>query len=174
MISYRRFAHRFRNITIFCYIIIFAVQGCGNSPNRGYEIYRVQDVAGKIYNRNFDEIQLPDTPLISMKDIAEYDWQKHTISLTKDGINRIREYMGMGADSLYFTGILFVAAINRKPVYGGYFYSPIDSRLYIQFPVINSWELRKGIFQIEYQAENEDLINNSEIYDVLKKNNKIR
>ena len=166
-----RFNHSIKNTLLTCMVFFIACQGEDISSNNGYEIYCVENAEAKLLNRRFDEIQLPDTPMISMNDIASYEWEKHMISLTSDARKRINGVIGVNI--LSYSGRTFVVSLNRKPIYGGYFWSTFDSRAYVAMGSINTQSLKGGIFEIPCVPIYDDSINYFEIYDFLKSHNKI-
>ncbi len=73
----------------------------------------------KYYRTKPEDVPLAKSPVISDKNIAEYDWKTHAITLRKDFAWRVQR------PSMH--GVPFVVVADGIPIYVGAFYSGFSS-----------------------------------------------
>ena len=159
------------NTAIFLLIVFCALSS--GAPNRPtFEIYLVEND-----NEDLNKIELHKTPLITDSDIIRYDWGKHEMILSNDGIKKIPNKKDTGVH-----GKSFVIVANGVRCYKGAFWTSLSSVSHPN-PIINIgpyFDKRpKDVIKIEraYPSETFEVgpgpRNNDLIYKVLFDLNKI-
>lgn len=102
---------------------------------------------GKELDTDLEKVELRDYQLLTEKHIVSYDWDTHTITLTKEGIQRIPASSLIGV-----RGRTFVIVADGKRCYLGAFWSSLSS-ISCPVPVINILKpgspIESGTIQIE-------------------------
>ena len=89
---------------------------------------------------NLQTAELLKEPVISDKDIIEYDWSSHTVTVSKEAASRIPV-----PDSF---GTPFIVIVDGKRYYVGGFWSILSS-VSCPYPVIEDMDIRDGQFTIK-------------------------
>jgi hypothetical protein len=71
---------------------------------------------------NLSELELEDTPILSVDDIVTYDWETHEIRLTASASERITRLEGS-----MLGGLAFAVCVGGEPVYIGAFWTSYSS-----------------------------------------------
>lgn len=71
---------------------------------------------------SLSELELEDTPILSVDDIVTYDWETHEIQLTALASDRLTRLEGS-----MLGGLPFAACVGREPVYIGAFWTSYSS-----------------------------------------------
>lgn len=74
---------------------------------------------------NLSELELEDTPILSIDDIVTYDWETHEIQLTDSASERVTRLEG-----LMLGGLPFAVCVGREPVYSGAFWTSYSSAVF--------------------------------------------
>ncbi len=182
-------AKRYMNRTIrkiemiirFQLILFIAIlfYGCSNSTSPSNEeeafgIYLLKDtllITSEAKKLSVDVLLLQETPLISINDIVEYNWEEQVISLTSEAFTRFKG-VEKSIKSIY--GLPFVVMANQQKIYLGNIYPMYSSYFHQDLPFISVApfvELRIGrapLLSIEDKRKDE------RIYNVMDKFNKIK
>jgi hypothetical protein len=159
------------NTAIFLFLGFCALSfGAPKRPT--FEIYLVKNDS-----EDLNKIELHKTPLITDADIIGYDWEKHEVILSNDGIKKMPNVKDTGVH-----GKSFVIVANGIRCYKGAFWTSVSSVSHSN-PIINigpHFDKRpKNVIRIEraYPSENfaigPDPRNNELIYKALFDLNKI-
>jgi hypothetical protein len=159
------------NIAIFL-LIGFCALSFGAPKRPAFEIYLVKND-----NEDLNKIELQKTPLITDADIIIYDWNKHEMILTNDGIKKMPNEKDIDV-----RGKSFVIVANGIRCYKGAFWTSLSSVSHSN-PIINVGphidKRPKNVIKIERAYPSEkfavgpDPRNNDLIYKVLFGLNKI-
>jgi len=74
---------------------------------------------------NLSELELEDTPILSVDDIVTYDWETHEIQLTDSASERVTRLEGS-----MLGGLPFAVCVGREPVYIGAFWTSYSSAVF--------------------------------------------
>ncbi len=74
---------------------------------------------------SLSELELEDTPILSVDDIVTYDWETHEIQLTDSASERITRLEGS-----MLGGLPFAVCVGREPVYIGAFWTSYSSAVF--------------------------------------------
>jgi hypothetical protein len=142
--------------------------------NSNFEIYLVKDE--KTIDAIDDELadlDLEDEPILTDKDIEQYDWNKHKLTLIKDqklqDILNEKVYLKVPID-----GKPFVVVCDGERIYLGAFWTGLSSLLAPNCPIIISDFSDNDYFQIYYVHNERDTRNDERIYKALKKIDKLK
>jgi len=91
---------------------------------------------------DIEKVTLESEPLLTEKDLASYDWQTHTLTLTHSGAQRIPKLEDVGTG-----GKAFVIMADGQRCYQGAFWTSLSS-CSSSLPVIDVWP-RTDSFQIQ-------------------------
>lgn len=99
--------------------------GCGQKgggeSGEGFAIYLlVRDVQVQAVPA-LSNLELAESPVISLKDIISYEKATHHIRLSKEASQRVRDL------AVPVRGRVFVVCVDRQPMYWGAFWTPISS-----------------------------------------------
>lgn len=161
----------------FSFILFFLVVSCNDSPTINefddtFAIYISKEQLRQEIS-SIDKIELSKEPLIKSKDIAEYHWSKHQIIFSDE----FHEKLKARGNLLHK---VFIIIAEGQRVYWGKFMDDLDSgtcqnpviRLMLRHP--DGRNTTPNIFVIERaypeylgSAEDEDIRNNSKIYQAL-------
>lgn len=86
--------------------------------NEEFAIYLLDEKIDPLKIQILSHIELPESPILSTKDIISYSKTTHEIRLTPEAYQRIRELVVPRA---------FAVAVHRAPVYTGVFWTPASS-----------------------------------------------
>jgi hypothetical protein len=112
-------------------IISLPVQGCASPDTGGFAIFLTENNIDPAEMTSLDNIQLADTPLISLKDIVTYNMQAHELKLTAGAFERICDL------EIPVRGKTFIVCRDRIPVYRGAFWTPVSS---ISYSGVTIWK----------------------------------
>lgn len=171
--------------SLFIVTFLFGVMGCAATSQQAkhsFGIYLVKD--GKFTEVGKDPYylksvhvdlhasELLEEPVISDRDIVEYNWTTHTVKISSSAAARIPR-----PDSF---GIPFIVVADGHRCYVGGFWTSTSSVACPSRPIIDVEEARGGIFRIErgwYPVETqqgEDPRNDTRIYECLKALGKLK
>jgi hypothetical protein len=91
-----------------------------------FAIYLVSRDASRL-----DQVQLADTPLLTEREILEYRWPDHTMTLTREGLSRLPTSSAVGV-----RGKPFVVVADGRRCYRGALWTSLSS-LATDQPVID-------------------------------------
>ena len=99
------------------------------SPAGVFDVYLVkQDISPQqMTNTNLTELQLEETPLLSIEDIVTYSWETHEIELTASASERVAR---LETSRLSMGGLPFVICAGGEPIYGGALWTSYSSATY--------------------------------------------
>jgi hypothetical protein len=118
-------------IIVFLLIIPLPVQGCSSPDTGGFAIFLTENNIAPSEMGSLENIQLADTPLISLKDIITYNMQAHELKLTAGAFERICDL------EIPVRGKTFIVCRDRIPVYRGAFWTPVSS---ISYSGVTIWK----------------------------------
>ena len=161
---------RVRLLVAILMIIAILAGGCSSQEGEGFAIYLTKDDVSPAHLEPLNKVTLSDQPLISMKDIVSYNRQTFELKLKADAYERVRQM------AVPTTGKSFVVCVDKKPVYGGAFWTPISSQSYdgvtIWKPMVAS-ETSVIVLELGYPSstfyDGEDPRNRPEIIETFKK-----
>jgi hypothetical protein len=110
--------------TALLLLIIFSTSGYCQENNYPFAIYYV-----KVDNQDINKIKLVAEPVITNKDIIEYNWDTHEITLTDEGIKKIPSNVSV-------QGRYFIITTGDIKCYKGAFWSS-SSSISCPIPIIN-------------------------------------
>jgi hypothetical protein len=90
----------------------------------GFEIYLTRDNVPPAQMDALSHVYIAETPVISGHDIVSYNWETHDIVLTAEAWQRVQEIHPTT------TGASFVVCVDKAPVYGGAFWTPVSSAVF--------------------------------------------
>ncbi|HUW14429.1 MAG TPA: hypothetical protein VM537_32195 [Anaerolineae bacterium] len=107
-----------------------------------FDVYLVkQDISPQqMTNANLAELQLEETPLLSIEDIVTYAWATHEIELTPSASERVAR---LESSRLSMGGLPFVICAGGEPIYGGALWTSYSSATYDGI-VINVYPASSG------------------------------
>jgi hypothetical protein len=91
-----------------------------------FEVYLVEEdiSVGEMMDANLAELQLEETPFLSVDDIVAYRWETHEIELSPSASERVawfeRSVLSLG-------GAPFVICAGGEPIYGGALWTSYSS-----------------------------------------------
>lgn len=94
-----------------------------------FDVYLVkQDISPQqMRNTNLTELQLEETPLLSIEGIVTYSWETHEIELTASASERVAR---LESSRLSMGGLPFVICAGGEPIYGGALWTSYSSATY--------------------------------------------
>jgi hypothetical protein len=130
-----------------------------NNENFNIGIYLVHGIPlDKALNDNINKLPMDKKPLVSTNDIIKYNWDKHELLLSKDFMMEEKTP--------------FILVVNNKRIYLGTLWSRALSEFPPEIPLI--YESRRGkVYDITYKTTGKDVRNNMQLFDVLKRLNKL-
>lgn len=95
----------------------------------GFAIYRLAEEgpASLLEGRALDELALAETPIADPGDLITYDTATHTMSLSAEAYERVRDLFAAPVPT---GGIPFVVTAGRERIYAGAFWTPLSSLSY--------------------------------------------
>jgi hypothetical protein len=92
-----------------------------------FAIYLVKQETSleQMRDTSLSELELEDTPILSLDDIVTYDWETHEIQLTASASGRLTRLEGS-----MLGGLPFAACVGREPVYMGAFWTSYSSAVF--------------------------------------------
>lgn len=170
---------------LFTIIFISLLTGCRQSSDFASEgtvgefsIYLVKQKisAQQMMEIDLSELELGDTPILSVDDIVAYTGETHEIDLTDSAYERIA-----GLEVPVTTGIPFVVCIGRESIYGGAFWVSYSSVSFngIVIDTLPAMEKRPIRIQLGYPKSpelfvGEDLRSDARILQSLKGTGKLK
>jgi hypothetical protein len=109
---------------------LVALAGCTETAppaavpaQEGFAIYLLagEGPPSLLEETELDELVLAETPVIGPEDLVAYDAATHTMSLSVEAYERVRELFAAGA-------VPFVVTVDGERIYSGVFVSPLLSR----------------------------------------------
>jgi len=112
------------------------------SPTEMFGVYLVkQDISPQqMANTKVTELQLEETPLLSIDDIVAYSWETHEMELTDSASERVAR---LESSRLSMGGLPFVICAGGEPIYGGALWTSYSSATYDGI-VINVYPASSG------------------------------
>jgi len=104
-------------------------QSASQSSVGVFDVYLVeQDISPQqMTNANLTELQLEETPLLSIEVIVTYSWETHEIELTPSASERVA---GLERSRLSMGGLPLVICAGGEPIYGGALWTSYSSATY--------------------------------------------
>ena len=136
--------------------------------SEGFAIYLTKGDISPEKMEMLSHVEIAEEPIISTEDTISYDAVTHTIDITHEAVERIRNL------EVPVNGKSFLVCVDKNPIYWGAFWTPISS---ISFNGVNIWKIygeELNIIKLElgYPAESffegEDPRNNPEVMTSLK------
>jgi hypothetical protein len=143
------------------------------NTGEGFAIYLTKDNIPTEKMEMLSHVAIADEPIISIDDTISYDAVTHSITISHEAVERIRNL------EIPVDGKSFLVCVDKNPVYWGAFWTPISS---ISFSGVNIWKLygtEHNIIKLELEYpgtgffQGEDPRNNPEIMESLKKAGKL-
>ena len=128
-------------------ILGLVFSGCQSAKEDHFAIYLLaQDLpAAKLSQMDINQLTLEDKPIISSDDIVSYDQASHTMELTQEAIDRVRQIFPM---QVKVTGIPFVVCVGNERIYSGAFWTPVSSISYDGVIIMQPFEPTQRTVQI--------------------------
>ena len=101
------------------------------AEGEGFSIYLTRDDIPPETMKALSHIDLAGQPLLSLKDLISYNAQTHELKLTEEAFARIAQL------EIPVRGRSFLVCIDKSPVYGGAFWTPVSS---ISFDGVTIWK----------------------------------
>jgi hypothetical protein len=103
------------------------IRPVSESPVGVFGVYLVeQDISvGEMMDANLAELQLEETPLLSIDDLVAYRWETHEMELTGSAAQRLARL-----ESSLLGGLPFVVCAKGEPIYGGALWTSYSSATY--------------------------------------------
>jgi hypothetical protein len=94
-----------------------------------FDVYLVEQEISpqQMRNTNLAELQLKDTPLLSVDDIVAYRWETHEIELSDSATKRLAQ---LERSVPLGDGLPFVVCAGGEPIYGGALWTSYSSATY--------------------------------------------
>ena len=163
-----------RIISYFLIAVIIYGNFLAPIPEEGFGIYLTQKNIPPNMMEAYSYVELASHPLISSKDIINYNAETHEIALTSDAFGRISNL------DIPVSGKSFLVCINQQPIYWGAFWTLVSS---ISFDGVTicitsrNREQKTIILALGYPSlsfyTGLDPRNNIHILDSLEKSNKL-
>ncbi|MBN2240814.1 MAG: hypothetical protein JW712_13655 [Dehalococcoidales bacterium] len=160
-------------ISLIVFVLSLIPSGCSSDREEGFAIYLTKNDIKPDQMIMMSHIELADEPLISEKDIISYDAVTHEIRLTSDSFERISQLQ------VPVSGKSFLVCINKSPVYGGAFWTPVSSQSFSGITIMQPLGSPEPIIRIfpGYPSEGfysgSDPRNNTDAMEALKKSGKL-
>ena len=162
---------------VFMLLVPLVFGACG-SNQEGFAIYLTKENIPVDKISIMSHVEIADSPLISLKDIKSYAWDKQEIELTPEAFQRIR------ALKVPTNGTIFIVCLNKQITYPGALWTPVSSQSYngitIMVPPFPLNKLPPNTIKIDtgYPSssffQGNDLRFNAEIKDALSKAGKLK
>jgi murein DD-endopeptidase MepM/ murein hydrolase activator NlpD len=148
----------------------------GDPAQPAFAIYLVKgEIApAELQQRAPGELDLEDTPILTMDDILTYDWEVHELTLTGAAYDRVA-----GLEVSTGSGRPFVVTVHGEPVYLGAFWTSASSASFdgIVIDVLAATAGRPLRIQLGYPGADfytgEDLRDDARVFQALQKAGKI-
>ncbi len=122
----------FLKVTPFIIVVIFLLYSSFTNRNEeGFAIYLTKDDIDPTQIPILSHVEINNQPIISLKDIIEYDSNTHEIALTPKAFIRISNL------EVPVKGKIFMVCVDKEPIYAGAFWTPISS---ISFDGVTIWK----------------------------------
>jgi hypothetical protein len=107
-------------------LVLFGVSACRPTNRDGFAIYLLADPVSvsEMASREIGSLVLQDQPLIRQGDIISYNWERHAIQLTENGIDHLSGY------EVPVDGLPFVVTVDGQPIYTGALWPSYSSLSY--------------------------------------------
>ncbi len=112
-------------------LLVALVGGCARTEGEGFSIYLTKENVPPAEIGNVSQVAIADQPFIPVADVVRYNVQTHELKLTAAAFDRISKL------EVPVSGRSFVVCVDRKPVYGGAFWTPVSS---IGFDGVTIWK----------------------------------
>ena len=116
-------------------------------------------------------LQLHDTPIISVNDKVEYNWDEQVISLTPEAFIRFK---GVGRKMKSVFGLPFIVVTNQQIIYMENIYPMYSSYLHRDLPFISVAPLLEMRIEKTPMQSVKDIRIDESIYNVMKRFNKVK
>jgi hypothetical protein len=91
-----------------------------------FDVYLVEDISPQqMANANLAELELEETPLLSIDEIVAYRWETHEMELTRSASARLARL-----ERSLLGGLPFVICAGGEPIYGGALWTSYSSATY--------------------------------------------
>jgi hypothetical protein len=96
-------------------------------PGGVFDVYLVQDdiSVGEMMDADVAQLQLEETPLLSIENLVAYHWDTHGMELTPSGAERLARL-----EPSLLGGLPFVLCAGGEPIYGGALWTSYSSATY--------------------------------------------
>ena len=92
--------------------------------SEGFAIYLTKDNISPAATTALDQVKIADKPIIDENDIISYSAATYEMTLTQEAVNRLT------ALQVPMSGTVFIASVDKKPVYQGAFWSMASSEVF--------------------------------------------
>lgn len=124
-----------RKLLLFLTLSLFVLSACEpqttpaptEMAGEAFELYLVaeaQMAGADLQNYELGELPLAEDPLLTTEDIAQYNWENHTIDLTTPAYNLLLAVFSRG---MPMSGVPFVIVSHGQRIYAGAFWTPASS-----------------------------------------------
>jgi len=105
-------------------LLFVSFTGCGSQSGEGFALYFPAEEIPPSDVTSISHLRLAGSSFISSMDVVSYSRASHTIELTSEALNKIREL------EIPTSGRVFVIAVDCQPVYWGAFWTPLSSEIF--------------------------------------------
>lgn len=124
-----------RKLSLLFALSLFVLSACQpqttpeptEMEGEAFELYLVaeaQMAGADLQNYELEELPLAEEPILTTEDIAQYDWESHTLDLTTPAYNQLLAIFSRG---MPMSGVPFVIVSHGQRIYAGAFWSPASS-----------------------------------------------
>jgi hypothetical protein len=111
--------------------LLFSLAGCTAAKSEGFAIYLTKDDVPPAQMAALSHVDIAEAPVISLTDIIYYNAQTHELKLTAAAFARLASL------EVPVRGRSFLVCIDKRPVYGGAFWTPVSS---ISYDGVTIWK----------------------------------
>jgi hypothetical protein len=120
-----------------------AVGNCSTSEDKGFAIYLTQDNVPPSQIGELSSVKLAAQPVISINDIIRYYSQTHVLKLTDSAYKRVSDL------KIPTSGKSFIVCVDKKPIYGGAFWTSASSQSFDGVTITNPFILESGMIALD-------------------------
>ena len=133
----------FTSVLVAFLILITLPAGCALPKGEGFALYLPSREIPVSVMPALSHVDLADESLISVDDIISYAKETHEIELTAGAYERISKL------EVPIDGRVFVACIDRSPVYWGAFWTPISSISFDGVAILKPLASERHLIQLQ-------------------------
>jgi hypothetical protein len=144
-----------------------------NNVGEGLNFFLLKDstiTTNEIMNVNLNELTLAEKPILSYKDLVNYNWSNHSFEIGSTKANEIKNYC---LNNISVRGIPFIVTVDKERIYLGSFWASYSSLAPV-FPHIEATYIPNQtptilIIGRSWNEMEQDSRNDQRIYNSLKK-----